>query len=99
MGMVYKRFIQPGRVVFVNSGKYADKIVVVADIVDHGRALCENPVTGVPRQVFRFQDLNLTDLLVKIPHGAGGGAIRKQYIKRYRWKMEINILCQKITKT
>merc|ERR1712221_8764 len=51
----------------------------VADIVDHSRALCENPVHGVPRQVFRFQDLNITDIAVKIPNGAGGGAIRKQY--------------------
>merc|ERR1712189_47187 len=48
-------------------------------IVDHSRALCENPVHGVPRQVFRFQDLNITDIAVKIPNGARGGAIRKQY--------------------
>merc|ERR1711970_1307041 len=78
--MVYKRFIHAGRVVFVANGKYAGKLVVVADIVDHGRALCENPVHGVPRQVFRFQDLNITDIAVKIPNGARGGAIRKQYI-------------------
>merc|ERR1712180_532721 len=77
--MVYKRFIHAGRVVFVANGKYAGKLVVVADVVDHGRALCENPVHGVPRQVFRFQDLNITDIAVKIPHGARGGAIRKQY--------------------
>merc|ERR1712133_348080 len=64
---------------FVANGKYAGKLVVVADIADHGRALCENPVHGVPRQVFRFQDLNITDIAVKIPHGARGGAIRKQY--------------------
>merc|ERR1712142_118157 len=78
--MVYKRFIHAGRVVFVANGKYAGKFVVVADVVDHGRALCENPVHGVPRQVFRFQDLNITDIAVKIPHGARGGAIRKQYV-------------------
>merc|ERR1711970_1673883 len=48
--------------------------------LDHGRALCENPVHGVPRQVFRFQDLNITDIAVKIPNGARGGAIRKQYV-------------------
>merc|ERR1712080_80337 len=79
--MVYKRSIHAGRLVFVTSGKYTGKLVVVADVVDHGRALCENPVHGVPRQVFRFQDLNITDLAVKIPHGAGGGAIRKQYLQ------------------
>merc|ERR1719318_1607285 len=28
----------------------------------------------------RFQDLNITDIAVKIPHGARGGAIRKQYV-------------------
>merc|ERR1712183_843535 len=77
--MVYKRFIQAGRVVYVANGKYAGKLVVVADVVDHGRALCENPVHGVPRQVFRFQDLNITDIAVNIPHGARGGAIKKQY--------------------
>merc|ERR1711872_518692 len=78
--MVYKRFIHAGRVLFVTNGKFAGKLVVVADIVDHGRALCENPVQGVPRQVFRFQDLNITDIAVKIPLGARGGAIRKQYV-------------------
>merc|ERR1712149_60161 len=77
--MVYKRFIEAGRVVYVANGKYAGKLVVVADVVDHGRALCENPVHGVPRQVFRFQDLNITDIAVNIPHGARGGAIKKQY--------------------
>ena len=51
--MVYKRFIHAGRVVYIANGKYAGKLVVVADIVDHGRALCENPVHGVARQVFR----------------------------------------------
>merc|ERR1712002_1333289 len=65
---------------FVSTGKYTGKLVVVADVVDHGRALCENPVGGVPRQVFRFQDLNLTDIKIKLPHGARGGAIRKQYV-------------------
>merc|ERR1711890_452 len=78
--MVYKRFIHAGHIVFVTGGKFSGKLVVVADVVDHGRALCEDPVHGVPRQVFRFQDLNITDLAVKIPHGAGGGAIRKQYV-------------------
>merc|ERR1712223_1211558 len=78
--MVYKRFIEAGRVVYVANGKYAGKLVVVADVVDHGRALCENPVHGVPRQVFRFQDLNITDIAVKIPNGARGGVIRKQYV-------------------
>merc|ERR1711872_1018943 len=80
INMVYKRFIHAGRVVFVANGKYAGKLVVVADVVDHGRALCENPVHGVPRQIFRFQDLNITDIAVKIPNGARGGAIRKQYV-------------------
>merc|ERR1712013_160071 len=78
--MVYDRFIHAGRVVYVANGKYAGKLVVVADIVDHGRALCENPVHGIVRQVFRFQDLNITDIAVKIKNGARGGAIRKQYV-------------------
>merc|ERR1712109_84460 len=78
--MVYNRFIHAGRVVFVANGKNAGKLVVVADMVDHARALCENPVHGVARQVFRFQDLNITDIAVKIPNGARGGVIRKQYV-------------------
>merc|ERR1719228_1764039 len=28
----------------------------------------------------RFQDLNITDIVLNIPHGARGGAIRKQYV-------------------
>merc|ERR1712141_295532 len=79
--MVYKRFVHAGRVVFVANGKYAGKLVVVADIVDHGRALCENPTHGIPRQIFRFQDMNITDLAVNIPHGARAGTIKNAYVK------------------
>ncbi|XP_057291838.1 60S ribosomal protein L14-like [Hydractinia symbiolongicarpus] len=79
--MVYQRFVEFGRVALVNNGDFSGKLVVIADVIDQTRALCENPVNGVPRQMMRFQDLNLTDLKINIPHGARGGAIRKQYVK------------------
>lgn len=41
--------------------------------------LCENPTHKIPRHVVRVQDINLTDLKIKIPVGARGKAIRKQY--------------------
>merc|ERR1711915_140624 len=79
--MVYKRFVEFGRVALVTNGNNSGKLVVIADIIDQTRALCENPVNGIPRTVYRVQDLNLTDLKINISHGARAGVIRKQYVK------------------
>ncbi|KAF8699756.1 hypothetical protein AX14_000879 [Amanita brunnescens Koide BX004] len=78
----FKRFVEVGRVVFLKSGPSAGKIAVIAEIIDHNRALIDGPSTGVPRQPFPYKHLVLTPLkLSKLPRGAGSGVIKKQLEK------------------
>ncbi|KZT20205.1 60S ribosomal protein L14 [Neolentinus lepideus HHB14362 ss-1] len=76
---VFKRFVEVGRVVLLNSGPNAGSIAVIAEVIDHNRAIIDGPLTGVPRQSFPYRHLTLTPLvLTKLPRGAGTGVIRKQ---------------------
>ncbi|TFK49219.1 60S ribosomal protein L14 [Heliocybe sulcata] len=79
---VFKRFVEVGRVVLLNSGPHAGSVAVIAEIIDHNRAIIDGPLTGVPRQSFPYRHLTLTPLvLTKLPRGAGTGVIRKQLEK------------------
>lgn len=75
----FKRFVEVGRVVLLKSGPHAGKIAVIAEIIDHNRAIIDGPTTGVPRHAFPYRHLTLTQFrLPKLPRGAGSGAISKQ---------------------
>ncbi|KAH7882441.1 60S ribosomal protein L14, partial [Phlebopus sp. FC_14] len=78
----FQRFVEVGRVVLLKSGPSAGKIAVIADIIDHNRAIIDGPTTSVPRQPFPYRHLTLTPLrLTKLPRGAGTGVIRKHLEK------------------
>jgi len=78
----FKRFVEVGRVVLLKSGPQAGHIAVIAEIIDHNRAIIDGPTTGVPRQSFPYRHLTLTPLvLTKLPRAAGTGVIRKQLEK------------------
>lgn len=56
----------------------AGKTAVIVDIIDHNRALIDNPAAGVPRQSFPFRHVSLTQLVSKkLPRGAGSGTVKK----------------------
>ncbi|KAF7783864.1 hypothetical protein Agabi119p4_29 [Agaricus bisporus var. burnettii] len=74
----FKRFVEVGRVVLVNDGPLAGKIAVIAEIIDHNRAIIDGPTSGIPRQAFPYKHLLLTPLkLTKLPRAAGTGIVRK----------------------
>lgn len=78
----FKRFVEVGRVVLVNDGPSAGKLAVIAEIIDHNRALIDGPATGVPRQQFPYRHLILTPYtLAKLPRAAGSGAVKKAFEK------------------
>ncbi|EED78497.1 60S ribosomal protein L14 [Postia placenta Mad-698-R] len=78
----FKRFVEVGRVVLLKSGPQAGHIAVIAEIIDHNRAIIDGPTTGVPRQAFPYRHLTLTPfVLTKLPRAAGSGVIRKQLEK------------------
>ncbi|KAI9636299.1 ribosomal protein L14-domain-containing protein, partial [Dioszegia hungarica] len=74
----FKRFVEVGRVVLVNDGPSAGKLAVIAEIIDHNRALIDGPNTSVPRQQIAYRNLILTPYTIsKLPRGAGSGAIKR----------------------
>ena len=78
----FKRFVEVGRVVLVNDGPSAGKLAVIAEIIDHNRALIDGPTTSVPRQAFPYRHLILTPYTIaKLPRGAGTGAVKKAFEK------------------
>ncbi|KAJ3852059.1 ribosomal protein L14-domain-containing protein [Lentinula lateritia] len=82
MDSTFKRFVEVGRVVLLKSGPYAGKIAVVAEIIDHNRAIIDGPTTSVPRQSFPYKHLTLTPLaLTKLPRGSRSGTIKKHLEK------------------
>ena len=68
---MFKNFIEPGRVVYVNFGKDFGKVAVIVDIVDSHRVLIDGPTTGFPRTIYPVKRLGLTSIKVnKILKGA-----------------------------
>eukprot|EP00751_Fragilariopsis_kerguelensis_P005144 CAMPEP_0170784668 /NCGR_PEP_ID=MMETSP0733-20121128/16356_1 /TAXON_ID=186038 /ORGANISM="Fragilariopsis kerguelensis, Strain L26-C5" /LENGTH=134 /DNA_ID=CAMNT_0011129791 /DNA_START=119 /DNA_END=523 /DNA_ORIENTATION=+ len=70
--MVFKRYVEVGRIVLINYGPEKGKLATVIDIVDQNKCLIDGPeeLTGVSRQVISFSRLALTDLTVKIQFNA-----------------------------
>lgn len=66
--MVFKRFVEIGRVAVINYGPDAGKLCVIIDVLDQNRAFIDGPssITGVQRQAIPFKRLALTDLKIKI---------------------------------
>ncbi|CDW91709.1 60s ribosomal protein l14-like protein [Stylonychia lemnae] len=74
---VFKNFVQPGRVAYVNFGKDLGKVVVIVDIADSTRVLVENPQTGFPRVLYPLRRLTLTGLRVPgVLKGARTGTVK-----------------------
>lgn len=66
--MVFKRYVEVGRVVLINYGPDEGKLATIVDIVDSNKCLIDGPsnLTGVSRQVISFSRIALTDLTVKV---------------------------------
>jgi large subunit ribosomal protein L14e len=78
----FKRFVEVGRVVLLKSGPFAGKIAVIAEIIDHNRAIIDGPTTGVPRQSYPYKHITLTPLALKaLPRAAGSGIVKKHLEK------------------
>mmetsp|Transcript_13339 Transcript_13339/g.17478 ORF Transcript_13339/g.17478 Transcript_13339/m.17478 type:complete len:134 (+) Transcript_13339:67-468(+) len=79
--MVFNRFVEVGRVVYINYGPDAGKLATIIDIVDSNKCLVEGPadITGVHRTVVSFSRIALTDLTVKIQRGARAKTLKKAW--------------------
>lgn len=79
--MVFNRFVEVGRVVYINYGPETGKLATIIDIVDSNKCLIEGPadITGVQRQVISFSRISLTDLTVKIQRSARAKTLKKAW--------------------
>lgn len=70
--MGFSRYVEVGRVVYINFGPDAGKLATVIDIVDQNKCLVDGPeeITGVKRQMISYKRIALTDLKVTIQRSA-----------------------------
>lgn len=73
---MYKKFVQPGRVAYVNFGDDFGKALVIVDIADENRVLVEGPTNGFPRVLYPLRRLTLTGLRLPILRGARTGTLK-----------------------
>uniref|UniRef100_A0A2K5YH56 Large ribosomal subunit protein eL14 n=1 Tax=Mandrillus leucophaeus TaxID=9568 RepID=A0A2K5YH56_MANLE len=83
--MVFRRFVEVGRVAYVSFGPHAGKLVAIVDVIDQNRALVDGPCTQVRRQAMPFKCMQLTDFILKFPHSA-----RQKYVRQVWQKADIN---------
>ena len=79
--MVFKRYVEVGRVVLINYGPDAGKLATIIDVVDQNKCMVEGPeeITGVARQVIPYKRIALTDLTVKIQRNARSTTLTKAW--------------------
>ena len=73
---VFRRYVEAGRVAFVNFGEDYGKVCVIVDIVDSHRVLVDGPTTGFPRVVYPLKRLSLTSLKLKLCRGARSSTVK-----------------------
>ncbi|KAG0555584.1 hypothetical protein M758_12G183600 [Ceratodon purpureus] len=76
--MVFRRFVEIGRVALVNYGPDYGKLVVIVDVIDQNRALVDSP--DMVRTQINFKRLSLTDITIpELPRAAPKKVLRKAY--------------------
>ncbi|KAK7798851.1 hypothetical protein U0070_015966 [Myodes glareolus] len=83
--MVFRHFVEVGRVAYVSFGPHAGKLVTIVDVIDQNRALVDGPCTRVRRQAIPFKFMQLTDFILKFPHSA-----QQKYVRKAWEKVDIN---------
>ncbi|KAI9652894.1 MAG: hypothetical protein M1831_006323 [Alyxoria varia] len=85
------REVELGRVVLFNRGEFSGKLATIVEIVDHKRALVDNPIptssenpdsspSAVPRHSAPLSHVTLTHLKIpNVPRGVGIGPLRKRW--------------------
>lgn len=79
--MTLRTFVEIGRVVYLNHGKYRGKLCTIVNVVDQNRAVVDGPSTGVPRQAVAFKHMRLTRQKIRVPMGTSTKVIRRAWEK------------------
>merc|ERR550514_1784823 len=71
MSKLFKRFVQPGRLAYINYGSDEGKMCTIIDVATLNRVVIDGPTTGVKRQQIPVRRLTLTDIVTpKVFRGA-----------------------------
>ena len=68
--MVFKRFVEVGRVIVINYGPLAGKLAVIVDILTTTKVIIQGLKGGVRRQELSLRRVTLTDYKINIKRGA-----------------------------
>ena len=68
--MVFKRFVEVGRVIIINYGPLTGKLAVIVDILTTTKILVQGLKGGVRRQELSLRRVTLTDDKIDIKRGA-----------------------------
>ncbi len=64
--MLYKLFVEIGRVVLISEGRDTGKIAVIVNVIDQNRVLIDGgSLTGVERKAWHIKQLRLLDFVVE----------------------------------
>uniref|UniRef100_A0A1B0FJN6 Large ribosomal subunit protein eL14 n=1 Tax=Glossina morsitans morsitans TaxID=37546 RepID=A0A1B0FJN6_GLOMM len=86
----FQRFVQTGRIAKCSAGPLKGRLVAIVDVVDQNRVLVDGPLTGVPRQEYRLNNLHLTKYRIKFPYTAPTRIVRKAWQEsdlKSQWKV------------
>ncbi|KNB44017.1 60S ribosomal protein L14-like protein [Blastocystis sp. subtype 4] len=72
---VFTRFVEVGRVAYINYGPDFGKLCIIVDIIDGKRVLIDGPSTGVKRQQISVARLYLTDFVTPLERAAKTEAV------------------------
>ena len=75
--MVFRRFIEVGRVIIVNYGPLVGKLAVIVDILTTTKALIQGLKGGIKRQEISLRRVTLTDYKLDIKRGAKEAEVYK----------------------
>ena len=68
--MVFKRFVEVGRVIVVNYGPLTGKLAIIVDILTTTKVIIQGLKGGVRRQELSLRRVTLTDYKIDIKRGA-----------------------------
>jgi large subunit ribosomal protein L14e len=74
---VFLKYVEVGRVAFINYGSLAGKLAVIVDILNTSRVLVDGPTSGVRRQEMSISRLQLTEYVINVPRGVKRLALKK----------------------
>ena len=75
--MVFKRFVEVGRVIIVNYGPLVGKLAVIVDVLTTTKVLVQGLKGGIKRQELSLRRVTLTDYKLDIKRGAKQAEVYK----------------------